>query len=84
MIIYVLCCLVGNALAFGVITPIMTAVFYSADLDITFLQSFASGISNTAVLVIVGLPILIILSKRYASRTNLKEDNEEDLIDVDD
>ena len=78
MIIYIICCLVGNALAFGVVTPIMTSLFYSADLEITFLQSFASGISNTAVLVIVGLPILVILSKRYASRTNLKEEPEEE------
>ena len=76
-VIYTICCIVGNALAFGVITPVMTALFYSADLEITFLQSFASGISNTAVLVIVGLPILFILSKRFASRTNLVEEPEE-------
>lgn len=76
-VIYTICCLVGNALAFGVVTPIMTSLFYSADLEITFLQSFAGGISNTAVLVIVGLPILFILSKRYASRTNLVEEPEE-------
>ena len=76
-VIYTLCCIVGNALAFGVITPVMTSLFYSADLEITFLQSFASGISNTAVLVIVGLPILFILSKRFASRTNLVEEPEE-------
>ena len=76
-VIYTICCIVGNALAFGVITPVMTSLFYSADLEITFLQSFASGISNTAVLVIVGLPILFILSKRFASRTNLVEEPEE-------
>ena len=76
-VIYTICCIVGNALAFGVITPVMTSLFYSADLEITFLQSFASGISNTAVLVIVGLPILFILSKRFASRTNLVEETEE-------
>ena len=77
IIIYIICCIEGNAVAFGIITPIMTALFYSADLEITFIQSFASGISNTAVLVIVGVPILLILSKRYASRTNLKEEPEE-------
>ena len=57
--------------------PIMTALLYSADLEITFIQSLAGGISNTAVLVIIGLPILFILSKRYASRTNLVEETEE-------
>ena len=40
-------------------------------------KSLAGGLSNTAVLVIVGLPILFILSKRYASRTNLVEEPEE-------
>lgn len=73
-IIYALCCLVGNAVAFGVVTPIMTRLFYSADLEITFLQSFASGISNTAVLIVIGIPILFLLASRYRKRSNLKEE----------
>ncbi len=73
-IIYAVCAIIGNAVAFGLITPLMTSLFYSADLEITFLQSFASGISNTAVLIIVGIPILILLASRYRARTNLKEE----------
>ncbi|HWR22449.1 MAG TPA: ECF-type riboflavin transporter substrate-binding protein [Feifaniaceae bacterium] len=73
-IIYSVLVIVGNAVAFGLITPLLTSLFYSADLEITFLQSFASGISNTAVLIIVGIPILILLSNRYKARTNLKEE----------
>lgn len=73
-IIYALCCIVGNAVAFGIITPLMTSLFYSADLELTFIQSFASGVSNFAVLVIVGVPVLFLLAKRYASRSNLKEE----------
>ena len=76
-VIYTICCVLGNAIAFGIVTPVMTALLYSADLEITFIQSLAGGLSNTAVLVIVGLPILFILSKRYASRTNLVEEPEE-------
>ena len=76
-VIYTICCVLGNAIAFGIVTPVMTALLYSADLEITFIQSLAGSISNTAVLVIVGLPILFILAKRYASRTNLVEENEE-------
>ena len=76
-VIYTICCVLGNAIAFGIVTPIMTALLYSADLEITFIQSLAGGISNTAVLVIIGLPILFILSKRYASRANLVEEPEE-------
>ena len=55
----------------------MTALLYSADLEITFIQSFAGGISNTAVLVVIGIPVLVLLSKRYASRANLVEEPEE-------
>jgi len=74
-IIYGVLCIVGNALAFGLVTPILTTLFYAADLEITFLQAFASGISNTAVLLIIGIPLLFLLSKRYQKRGNLKEED---------
>jgi len=73
-IIYVLCCVFGNAFAFGVVTPILTSIFYGGDLNITFLQSIWGSISNIAVEVVIGLPILFLLAKRYASRTNLEEE----------
>jgi energy-coupling factor transport system substrate-specific component len=76
-VIYTICCVLGNAIAFGIVTPVMTALLYSADLEITFIQSLAGGISNTAVLVIIGIPVLVLLSKRYASRANLVEEPEE-------
>ena len=78
MIIYAICCIFGCMIAFGVITPILTALLYSADLEITFLQSFAACISNIIVLVVIGIPILIVLAKRYASRSNLQEEVEEE------
>jgi energy-coupling factor transport system substrate-specific component len=74
-IIYAVLCIIGNALAFGIITPIMTSIFYSADLEITFIQAFASGVSNTAVLVIVGIPLLFLLANRFKKRSNLKEED---------
>jgi energy-coupling factor transport system substrate-specific component len=74
-IIYAVLCIIGNAIAFGIVTPIMTSLFYSADLEITFIQAFASGVSNTAVLVIVGIPLLILLANRFKKRSNLKEED---------
>ena len=74
-IIYSLCCIVGNAVAFGIVTPIMTMLFYQADLEITFIQSFASGISNTAVLIIIGIPVLVLLANRFKKRSNLAEED---------
>lgn len=76
-VIYAICCVLGNAIAFGIVTPVMTALLYSADLEITFIQSLAGGLSNTAVLVVIGIPVLVLLSKRYASRANLVEEPEE-------
>lgn len=73
-LIYAGCCIVGNAVAFGIITPIMTSIFYSADLELTFMQSLASGISNCAVLIIVGIPVLFLLASRYKKRSNLSEE----------
>lgn len=76
MVIYVICCVVGNALAFGVVTPIMTTLFYGGELEITFIQSLASGISNTAVLVIIGIPLLKAMAVRNARGTNLSKEDD--------
>ena len=73
-IIYAIIAVLGNSFAFGVVTPVMTSLFYSTDLEITFLQSFASSISNSAVLIIVGIPLLFILARRNAKRNNLTEE----------
>jgi energy-coupling factor transport system substrate-specific component len=70
-VIYVLCAVIGNALAFGLITPLLTTLIYASDLEITFLQAIVSGISNTLVLVVVGIPILVLLSRRFKKRSNL-------------
>ena len=75
MIIYAATAVVGNAIAFGVVTPILTSLFYSTELEITFIQSITGGIANTSVLIIAGIPILIALAARYARGNNLtKED----------
>ena len=74
-IIYAICCVVGNAVAFGVVTPIMTSIFYAADLEITFIQALASGIANIAILIIVGIPLLFLFASRYKKRSNLKEED---------
>ena len=74
-IIYAVLVVIGNSLAFGIITPLMTSLFYSADLEITFIQAFASGIANTLVLVVIGIPLLFLLANRFKKRTNLKEED---------
>ena len=77
MIIYIVACVLGNALAFGVITPLLTVLFYGGELSITFIQSLTGGLSNVLVLTVIGIPILFALSKRNARNSNLKLDEKE-------
>ena len=74
MIIYTILCVLGNALAFGVVTPIMTALFYGGELTVTFLQSLTGGISNCAVLIIIGIPLLKAMAARNARNSNLTKE----------
>ncbi len=76
-VIYVITCVIGNALAFGIVTPIFTTLFYGGELEVTFLQSLTGGIANTLVLTIIGIPILIALAKWNARNTNLTLDEKE-------
>ncbi|MCI8923851.1 MAG: ECF-type riboflavin transporter substrate-binding protein [Lachnospiraceae bacterium] len=74
-IIYVITVIVGNAVAFGLVTPLLTYLFYSSELTVTWMQAFSAIISNGAVLLIVGIPFLFLLANRNAKKTNLtKED----------
>jgi energy-coupling factor transport system substrate-specific component len=76
MIIYAVCCILGNVIGLGVITPIFSSLFYGAELEVTFIQSFFATVSNTSVLIIVGIPVLWIISNRMAARGNLKAEPE--------
>jgi energy-coupling factor transport system substrate-specific component len=77
-VIYAILCILGNALAFGVITPLLTTAFYGGELEVTFVQALAGGIGNTAILIILGIPIIIALAKRNARSNNLKIDEKEE------
>ncbi len=74
-IIYIITVIVGNALAFGVVTPLLTYLFYSSELTITWMQALSAIISNGIVLIVIGIPVLTLLARRNARKTNLvKED----------
>jgi len=77
-VIYAICCVLGNMIAFGIVTPIFSWLLYASDLNVTFLQSFAATLGNSAVLIIVGIPVLFLLAKRYAARTNLTEEKSDE------
>ncbi|MGM9594324.1 MAG: ECF-type riboflavin transporter substrate-binding protein [Candidatus Onthomonas sp.] len=73
-VIYAVLCVVGNMLAFGVVTPIFSTTLYGQDLNITLMQAVFATAGNTLVLVVAGIPILVLLSKRAASKMNLKKE----------
>ncbi len=76
-IIYAIICVIGNALSFGLITPVFTTLFYGGELEVTLVQGLIGGIGNTAVLIIIGIPIIMALAKRNARSSNLKIDDKE-------
>lgn len=71
MIIYAILCIFGNALAFGVITPIFSTLLYQSELAVTFMQALTGGASNCIVLIVIGIPLLKILAARNARNNNL-------------
>ena len=74
-IVYVLCCVVGCALGFGIVTPVLTYLWYSSELTITWIQAEAAIISDASVLIVVGLPVLFALANRNKRGTNLSKED---------
>ncbi|MHC1692039.1 MAG: ECF-type riboflavin transporter substrate-binding protein [Sphaerochaetaceae bacterium] len=73
-VVYAIICILGNALAFGVVTPLLTVAFYGGELNITFMQALTGGLSNILILTVIGIPLLFLLAKRNARNTNLKKE----------
>ena len=74
-IIYAVLVVVGNFLAFGVVTPIFTSIFYGDMMELAFAQGLGAILANASVLIIVGIPLLFGMAKRFQSRSNLKEED---------
>lgn len=74
-IIYVVCCVVGCGVGFGLVTPVLTYLWYSSELTITWVQATAAIISDASVLIVVGLPLLFALAKRNKRGTNLSKED---------
>lgn len=74
MVIYSILCVLGCAVAFGVVTPIVTWMFYDGELQITFIQSAISAVSNIIVLIGAGIPLLKVLASRNARGQNLSQE----------
>lgn len=73
-VIFALIAIFGNAIAFGVVTPILTSFLYGGELSITFIQAIIGSVSNIVVFIVLGIPLLFALAKRNASSQNLSKE----------
>jgi energy-coupling factor transport system substrate-specific component len=73
-IIYAILVVLGNAIAFGIVTPVLTVAFYSSELTITWIQAWSAIVSNASVQIVLGIPVLFALAKRNARGTNLTKE----------
>ena len=73
-IIYAVVTVVGVGIGFGLVTPVLTYLFYSFELTVTWIQAWAAIVSDASVAIIVGVPVLFALAKRNARGTNLSKE----------
>ena len=73
-IIFAIVTVIGLGIGFGLVTPLLTYVFYSSELTVTWIQAWAAIVSDASVSIIVGVPVLFALAKRNAKGTNLSKE----------
>ncbi|MGN1405068.1 MAG: ECF-type riboflavin transporter substrate-binding protein [Erysipelotrichaceae bacterium] len=73
-IIYAIVTVIGVGIGFGLVTPLLTYLFYSSELTVTWIQAWAAIVSDASVAIIVGIPVLFALAKRNARGTNLSKE----------
>ena len=74
-IIYAIVTVLGVGIGFGLVTPLLTVLFYSSELTVTWIQAEAAIISDASVAVVVGIPVLFALARRNARKTNLSKED---------
>lgn len=74
IIIYIILVAIGNALAFGVVAQVFTVIFEGGDMNLSLLQGLYASVGNMVVETVIGIPVILLLAKRNASRSNLTEE----------
>lgn len=74
-VIYALVSVVGLELSFGLITPLLTKVLYGGELATTITQAQVAVLTNAIVVLVVGIPLLFTLAKRYRGTRNLVDED---------
>ena len=71
MVIYAISVVLGCALAFGLVTPFFTYLWYGGELSITLIQGVVGSVSNIVALLVLGIPVLKVNAARNARGQNL-------------
>ncbi len=77
-VIYVLVCLVSNALVFIGITPFLSEWLYATAYKTTVVEGVFATLNGYIMMIIVGLPVLFLLARRNASRMNIKKASDDE------
>ncbi len=73
-IIYCITAVIGVGIGFGLVTPVLTVLFYSSELTVTWIQAWAAIVSDATVMIAVGLPVMFALAKRNARGQGLSKE----------
>lgn len=73
-VIYAIVTVVGMEVSFGLVTPLVTKLLYGGELAITLTQAQVAVVANSVVALVVGIPLLFTLAKRYQGTTNLVDE----------
>lgn len=62
-VIFAITSVVGNLVAFGVVTPLLTYALYSQELLITWSQAWNAVLGNAGIQIVIGVPLLFLMAR---------------------
>ncbi|MBM7544682.1 ECF-type riboflavin transporter substrate-binding protein [Periweissella beninensis] len=73
-IIFSIVSVLGLLISFAFIAPILNTLFYGGEQAINFAQGYIAVVSDGIVTIVVGVPLLFYLAKRFQKHSNLTVD----------
>ncbi|WP_252903985.1 ECF-type riboflavin transporter substrate-binding protein [Secundilactobacillus oryzae] len=70
-VIFGITSLLGIAVSFGFISPFLNTLFFGGEEAINFAQGYTAVIADGLVVIIVGIPLLFALAKRYTRQSHI-------------
>lgn len=74
LVCFVICVILGSAVSFGFVAQAFTVILEGGDMNVSLIQGVYASVGNILVEIVIGLPVIYMLTKRYAGRSNLSEE----------